>query len=409
MHNLFSSFTSGGCMQDHSHSRGCRHTDHHDNEMIRLPGSPFWNVFKRFGRDEMIALAISVVGTTLAGFITTSTLILAFVGPIIEKIGFFPAHIHEAMQRYREVSPQERKPLLSYFMQALRSGSVSLMEDILVHDPIYIFLFFGLSFYPGIPVWLMTSSSFLVAVVMVAWLEVGVTEARYALFKRRTAKAGFNVASYYEARFLIRSQAEREGIISQLQSGLGLKLMARLNYHDRYFKNNLPDFSGRAPVVRLRRRMLGPRSGTLVTRLTKMTSTGHMQTVQVVYARPQEEVIAELDQFRYFPVRKDKFYWFINEEDMPDSAASLPPEVQQLIRADHQQKEISFQRTVFLNEDETLYAAIDTPLGNQEAGCIIELKVYQNPGVLLSAMRFVMTEFPVQHTTRTKSELSFFV
>ena len=395
-------------MHSHGHSHGHQHTDHHDNELIWLPGSPFWNVFRRFGRDEMIALVISVVGTTLASLFTSSTLILAFIGPIIEKIGFFPAHIHEAMQRYRAASPHERKPISSYFMEALKNGSVSLAEDVVVHDPIYVLLFFGLSFYPGIPLWLMTSFSFLTAVVVVAWLEVGVTEARYSLFKRRTAKSGFNVTSYYEARFLIGSQAEQEAIISRLQSGLGLRLITRLNYHDRYFENTLPDFSGRAPVVRLRRRMLGPRSGNLVARLTKMASTGHMQTVQVVYTRPQEEVVAELDQFRYFPVRKDKFYWFINEEDMPDSAVKLPPDVQGIIRAEHQQKEVSFQRTVLLNEDETLYVAIDAPLGNPAAGYIIELKVYQDPNMLRSAMRFVMTEFPVRHTTRSKSELKLF-
>lgn len=378
-----------------------------DNDLIRLPGSPFWNVFKRFGRDEMIALAINVAGTTLISFMTSSALLLAFVGPLVEKIGFFPAHLHEAIKQYRAIQKQERKRFLSYFTRAVKNGSVSLIEDILVHDPLYVLLFLSLSLYPGIPLWLMTSFSFLAAVVAVAWLEVGVTETRYAILKRRMKKADFGIESYSEARFFIQSRAEREVILARLQSELGLKIIGDLDYHDRYFENKLSSFSGRAPVVRLRRRTLGPRAQERIARFARMVSTGHMQTVQVVYTRPQEEVVAQFDQFRFFPVRKDKFYWFIDDDKMPDSLDKLPKKILRLIRAGNQYKELFFRRTILLDDAETLYAAIDTPLGD-EANCIIELKIRKNPDVLLQAMRFVMTEFPVRHTTRTKSELPFF-
>lgn len=381
--------------------------DREENEWIRLPGSPFWNVFRRFGRDEMIALVISVIGTTAVGFVTGSAFILAFVGPVVEKIGFFPAHFHEAIRHYRSASQKDRQPFLSYFIRAIKNGSVSLVEDLLVHDPLYILLFIGLSFYPGVPVWLTTSSSFLAAVIIVAWLEVGITEARYTMLKRRMIKSGFGIESYSEARFFIQSRAEKEAILSRLQSDLGLEIISDLDYHDRYFENKLPSFSGRAPVVRFRRRTLSSSGQERAARFPKMLQTGNMQTVQAVYTRPQEEAVMQFDQFRFFPVRKDKFYWFIDEDKMPDSIKKLPGKISRLIRAGRESKELFFRRTILLDKTKTLYAAIDTPSGN-EAHCIIELKVYKDFNMLLQAMRFVMTEFPVHHTTRRKSELPFF-
>ena len=64
-------------------------------EIIKLPGSPFWNVFKRFGRDEIIALFVNVLGTSIAGIWIFNNLLLSIIGPVIEKIGFFPGHFHE--------------------------------------------------------------------------------------------------------------------------------------------------------------------------------------------------------------------------------------------------------------------------------------------------------------------------
>jgi len=375
--------------------------------MICLPGSPFWNVFRRFGRDEMSALAVSIVATILVSFYTKSAILLALAGPVIEKIGFFFPHFYEAWKNYKTQSLPKQKPAIIYFKKALENGAVSLLEDVLVHDPVYVLLFLSLSFYSGIPVWLMTSFSFLVAVIIVAWLEVGFTELRYRYFRRQILKSGFGIDSYREARFLIQSTVDSQKVISKLQSGLGLKIVEKINYHDRYFENNLSNFSGRAPVVRLRNRTLSARVNKLTKDLTKMLSTGDMQTVQVIYTRPQEEVITKLDQFRFFPVRKDKFFWFIDEQKMPDTISKLPEDIQKLIKAGEQYKEIFFKRVILLDKTDTLYVAIDLPNDNRPY-CVIELKIRKNPDLFLKAMRFVMTEFSVQHTTRSKSELQFF-
>src|SRR3989338_65255 len=271
-----------------------------DTTLIRLPGSPFWNVFKRFGRDEAIALVISVVGTMIAGLFTSSILVLAFVGPIIEKIGFFPAHIYEAVTLYRNTPIVGRKPFLSYLLKAFKGGSVSLVEDIVVHDPVYIGLFVLLSLYPGIPVWLIVAVSFVVAVGIVSSLEVGLTEARYMLFKKKIFGAGFKIDSYREARFFVRSGNQAEAIIKKLETGFGLTVFEHLEYYDIYFENRLPQFSGRIPIVRLRRRTLCSHAYKKAQRFEKMFSTGNIQTVQIVYIRPQEENMKRLDQFRFF-------------------------------------------------------------------------------------------------------------
>ncbi len=397
-------------MQHHeNHSDKKPYARKTNTALIRLPGSPFWNVFKRFGRDEAIALFISVVGTTVASFFTASIIILAFVGPIIEKVGFFPAHIYEAVKLYRSTSAAERKSFLKYVLKAIKGGSVSLVEDIMVHDPIYILLFLWLSLYSGIPVWLIVAVSFVVAVAIVAALEVGLTEVRYTLFKKQILRAGFGIDSYREARFFISSGRQAEVIIKKLETGLGLKVSERLEYHDIYFENRLPQFSGRTPVVRLRRRTLCSHGYKKAERLARMLSTGNMQTVQVVYIRPQEENTKTLDQFRFFSTRKDKLFWFINADTMPNSIGEISDQkIRRLLRVEKEKTRVSFRRTIMFDGTKTLYASIDTPLDGNREGCIIEFKIRTNPALLLAAMRFVMMEFPVTHTTYTKPELALF-
>jgi len=68
-----------------------------DDAPIMLPGSPFWSVFRRFGRDELIAMIINVIGTAIVNFFIAIPLILSIAGPILEKIGFFPAHLRRRL------------------------------------------------------------------------------------------------------------------------------------------------------------------------------------------------------------------------------------------------------------------------------------------------------------------------
>ena len=143
---------------------------------ISLPGSPFWNIFKRFGRDEMIALVINVIATVLVGTIVRIPLVLALTGPIVEKVGFFIAHFNEAYNVYSTTPEKQRKKISYYSKKAIKNGSTSLIEDILIHDPIYIlFMFTGILIYPACPIWILALLSFIIAVLLVVVLQTPAT------------------------------------------------------------------------------------------------------------------------------------------------------------------------------------------------------------------------------------------
>ena len=72
------------------------HLQNLSEKPIFIPRHPFWTIFRRFGRDELLALVINVFATILAKIFFASAIILSIAGPIIEKIGFFPAPFYEA-------------------------------------------------------------------------------------------------------------------------------------------------------------------------------------------------------------------------------------------------------------------------------------------------------------------------
>ena len=112
----------------------------------------FISTLRRFGRDELLAMFINVIGTGLISLVVTSALILAIIGPIIEKIGFFPAHFKDAFDKKNSKKESMKK--------GFKEGLVSLGEDLLVHDPIYMgLMFLGLNLF-NIPSWFLSGSSF---------------------------------------------------------------------------------------------------------------------------------------------------------------------------------------------------------------------------------------------------------
>jgi len=198
---------------------------------IIVPGSPFWNVFKRFGRDESIAMIINVIGTAIVSFFFNAAWIISLAGPIVEKIGFFPAHFKEALDVYKTTPKEKRKGINHYFKRAMKGGSVSLLEDILVHDPIYILLMFlGLSLYTGTPAWLLSAASFIIAVFAVSGLEVGVTELRYKRYKNKLKKLGFEYEKYYESRFFISKEKDPKEVMQSLMKKFELTTLKKRNY-----------------------------------------------------------------------------------------------------------------------------------------------------------------------------------
>lgn len=362
---------------------------------IRVPANPFWDVLKTFGRDELIGAGISLLSTaSLQLFIPTNSsptarIILALIGPITEKIGFFLGHIKDARDIYRTTVVNDRKPFSHYVKHALRGGFKTLLQDLLVHDPIYVALMLGgMSIHPATPAWLLVPIAFTVALLIVTVGEVGFNELRYYWFQRQAFSKGFEREHYLEARFCLDRIDSVANIIQKLRDQFlpGIEIFSA-TYKDAYYESTLPTFNARGAKTRLRSRTR--KDGSLV------------NTAQIVYIRTIEEENGP-SQFRFFPQRKDKFYLVMDQPGVLDDSSffkncvtSDPPKL------------ITFERYVVF-DPKKIFLSIDV-LANDVHNTnplILEIKVYPDQIVLLKeAMRFVMHHFPVQQTTHSKLDL----
>lgn len=372
-----------------------------NNKSIVVPTHPFWEVFRTFGRDEIIAGLLAITATAILEFIFFSLnipktgnalLLLILAGPIVEKFGFFIGHINDARNVYKETPECQRKPLGHYCKNAFRGGLKSLIEDILIHDPLYIgLIYLGTFAHPQTPIWLLVPIAFGAAVVIVAFLEVMFVEHLYKKFKRKLIGKGFGSEIYNEARFFIPlNQINPERVIEQLREEfLPEEEAVCVDYHDRYYDNELPEYNARKAIVRLRER--GRRDNTVV------------RTLQVVYTRAVEHSTSDDDQFRFFPQKKDKIYL---EQDSVEDAGKFV-EFNKLLKVDfsHPSRDISFKRHVVTSNDK-IFISVDS-IDDQDFA-VIEIKAYiGREAMLKEAMRYVMHQFPVLQTTYNKFELVF--
>lgn len=358
---------------------------------ITIPGSPFWNVLRRFGRDEVIAMGINVLGTAVTGFFSASAALLSVIGPIVEKIGFFPAHFVEAWKIHRTTPEAQRQSLGHYIKRAVRGGAVSLAEDVLVHDPVYIVLMYlGLSAYKGTPAWILSAVSFVIAVIAVAFIEVGITEARYLIFKWRAKRAGFEVEKYYESRFLVDAVFDPDQAMKLISEQFDLDTAYEMVYNDTYFDNTLPEYSDRTAKFRLRKRT--DETGAFV------------RSAQIVYTRAAEVCEDKFEQARFFPIKKEKIYFEL--DSIPSVPVEMDPEAgafaDKYVDGDKAQS-LAFSRMVSYNK--VLLVSADRIRGSRDF-YLLEVKVYKDIEALVKAMRFVMRELPVLQTTHGKLELT---
>lgn len=367
-------------------------------EPIELPGNPFWDVFKTFGRDELIALGISSGGTAAIENITSDPFLLAITGPVIEKVGFFVAHAKEAFDVYQTTPSPKREPVLHYTKRALRRGFSSLGKDVLVHDPIYTSsMYWGLQAYPDTPAWMLSMLTFIGAVGIVAIGEVALNEVKYKNMTRSLKKTGFGLEPYLESRFYI-ADCSGEELLKDLSQTFNLGTIKRGRYHDRYFSTNLKSYNFRSPVVRLRERA---REG----------GDGKVQTLQVVYTRTSEMSRKNPEQFNYYPTRKDKF-WAVLEGEMPwdigeIKAPTLTSMIEKIVTG--QTHDIYFTRNVAYDLNSILVST-DRVFGEGLGEfTVLEMKAYLNKNAkatLIEAMRYVMLKYPVIQTTHSKKTLT---
>lgn len=367
-------------------------------EPIVLPGSPFWEVFKVFGRDELIALFINTGGTfTMANFVR-SPLLISVTGPVVEKFGFFLAYFKEAWEIYSTTPKTQRESIGSYTSIAFKRGFSSFQKDVLVHDPLYTFLlYFGLKAYPQTPAWMLSILSFVTAVGAVATLEVTVNELRFYNQVLKYKRAGFGLESYLESRFFIKD-IDPEKILSDFSSEFGLLVKNEMHYHDRYFENNLKTFNCRRPVLRFRQR--------------SREEGGQMQTLQIAYTRASEIARSKPGQFNYYPTLKNKL-WIPLSQEMPwkveDITDSKLRGICKKIVSGEKYHDVFFERSI-VRDPKTILISIDRV--NPESSApftVIEIKSHmdeKSKAMLISAMRYLMLKYEVVQTTHTKSALT---
>jgi hypothetical protein len=360
---------------------------------ILIPGNSFWNIFKRFGKDESLALIINIFATVIAKIFFPIPIILSVAGPIIEKIGFFPLHFYEASKIYKTTNKKQRKKRKYYFKKAVKGGSKSLIEDILIHDPVYIVLMFvGLNIYPGTPVWILSLMSFVIAVFAVSGIELTITEISYWNLKRKMKKIDFEIEKFMEARFLIESKQSIKKLMKKISKEFKLKNLETINYQDTYLENNFPEYSGRAPKVRFRNRQIANKKEM-------------MKTLQVVYTKAIEFNKQKYEQYRYFPIKKEKIYYLLKEKIPKFPVEIKNKKLNYFLRKNKTNrsiKKIYFSRTYSHNKE--LLITLDK-ISSEKRFYILELKTHTNKNILIKAMRYVMKEFPVIQTTKNKYEI----
>lgn len=148
---------------------------------IQLPGNPFWEVLRVFGRDEMTALLVSTLSTFLVSLLSSNPIILSLTGPVIEKIGFFLPYLKN---------------------RSFNQGFSSLVKDLVLHDPIYaVLMYWGLTHYSATPVWVLAIFSFTLAVFLASAAVITYQEISYQVRSWNLQLNGFSRVSYLEARF----------------------------------------------------------------------------------------------------------------------------------------------------------------------------------------------------------------
>lgn len=379
---------------------------------IHLPSSPFWEIFKTFGRDELLAGIVSVFATLIVSYlplpVAYAALCLALAGPLFEKLGFFLGHFKDAYEVYSTTPISDRRDLRFYVKRAIRGGATSLFWDILVHDPLYVgLMLLGMYVHPESPAWLLVPIAFGISVLVVAFIRVGIAEAGYRLLKRQMRGKGYTLESYYEARFFVSAEEDPARIIDQLKTHFlpAETLVRKMHYDDfYYFEVNLPEYNARAPQLRIRTRFECTNESCL-----DKQENSWMRTAQLIYKRAVEHHGEEDEQFRFFPTRKDKFYKFVNKNKYNDAPfPGMMPDKEGLnpfLEKNWTRKDVHFIRRV-AKHPEKIYVSVDSVENDDVKFHVVEIKAYLDRIHLLKeAMRFIMTRFNVLQTTRSKIDM----
>jgi len=375
---------------------------------IELPKSPFFEVLESFGRDEVIDIAINAASTgVLEGLLDhqafgpmeqkTQDILLSGVGPIIGKVGFFPAHIYDAVKHYHALPEDQRKPFSTYLKQAFKEGGKNLIENITIQDPCYAGLMYaGLTLFPETPPLILSIAASVISVIGLSAGEVAVKETLYNIRQGKLRHAGFRKDSYHEARFKLgKEEHQPQEVIEKISREFRLDEHFVGSYRDKYFPTNLHKYNGREPQLRFRK--------------IDVPDGSSDRLVSITYARARKLSEEKGEQFCYYLKKKDNFFYKFKQKIMPWTPQEIQNErvrevVQKAILGD-ESAEINYRRTS-ARRPELLCTTDRVVEHSHKPFYVIELKSRNNVPLLKESMYFVMRNFHVIETISEKNELA---
>ena len=385
-------------------------------KLVEVTPNPVVKFGVQLGNDEIMAWIVSTVATGVVGLLikcsagdmsdASRVAILAIVGPIAEKPGLFFNHFLDAVREYRAADAQDREPLSSYVRRAFREGLPSLITDILLHDPVYALLLWGLlSLSASSSPWVASLLAFLcffVAVGVAAALKVAFVERWHRWQLRRLKRLGFVQKNYYEARFLVDPDGDEAlfpvPTLDRLQKVFNLPIRTRYTYEDVYVtKHTLASANGRKPYLRFRQR-------------TAEDGKPSKQAVQVMYTRSKEVKDGKLELYRCFMTRKEKSgYDFPLDKPMPWTDEGIADRkvarVVKRLSTAPERLEVQFMRHVAM-DPEGIFISVDIPPPDDapEGTYWLEVKSKDDLDALHEASDYVAWKLPVRATTKTKCD-----
>ena len=361
---------------------------------IHIPLNPFIDTGIRFGRDEIFAMILNISATTISNYILRKhfpsidpILINSIIGPILEKFGLLSWYFKDIFKK--DSSGRNFKTKIK---QSFKESLPTLIEDILLHDPIYSgMMYLGQTKYSNTPVWLLSFSVFVVSVSIVTILEVLLEHIRYILFKRYCFSKGFKEEKYFESRFYISSDINLDNFLDDVSKRFNLNPTSEILYEDRYFCTKEKTFLRKNIYIRSRHRKRRGRD---------------FNTFQIVFTRPQKLRSSYMhSSYNYFPSQKTKLYFELDFE--LENLILLPKKVRETVERFNDLKKpkyIRFQRA-YAHDDELLIS-IDLCEVKDSSFRIVEVKVYNDLKRLEEAMKYILANYQVEQTTFGKHSLT---
>jgi len=339
-------------------------------------------------------MLLNISATTLSNYILTKhfpsidpILINSIIGPILEKFGLLSWYFKDIFKQ--DSSGRNFKTKLK---QSFQKSLPTLIEDVLLHDPIYSgMMYLGQTKYSNTPVWLLSFTVFVVSVSIVTVLEVLIEHIRYILFKRLCFSKGFKKEKYFESRFYLSSDINPEDLLNDVSREFNLNPTPKILYEDRYFCTKEKTFLRKNMYIRSRHRK---RKGK------------DFNTFQIVFIQPQKlKSLYSHSSYNYFPSQKTKLYFELNFE--LEDLLPLPKKVRQIVERFNDLKKpkyIRFERAYA--HDKELLISIDLCKIEDTSFRIVEVKVYNDLKKLEKAMKYILTNYQVEQTTFGKHGLT---